>query len=152
LLLIVVTMLTFVLTALAPGDAARAILGQHGTQEQYLALREQLGLNRPVLQRYLEWLGGAITGDLGNSIYSHEPVARLIGQRMQVTFSLVLLCLLVVTVVGIVLGVISAKASRVAGPAVDVVSLLGMALPNFWLGFILVALFSVTIPIFPATG
>ncbi len=152
LLLFVVSALTFVLVSLAPGDAARTILGQNGTQAQYEELRQQLGLNDPLPVRYLTWLSNLLHGNLGQSIFSNQSVASLIGSRMSVTLSLVIGSLLFAGIVGIVLGIASARRAGALGKVVDVISLVGVSIPTFWLGFVLVSLFAVTIPIFPATG
>ncbi len=152
LLLFVVSALTFVLTAIAPGDAARVILGMNGTQEQYEALRLQLGLDDPLPQRYWEWLSGAVRGDLGVSIFSQQPVVEIIGGRLGTTFSLVFGGLLFSAVLGIALGIASARSRGFLSRATDVLSLLGASIPNFWLGFLLVSAFAVAIPLFPATG
>lgn len=152
LLLFLVSALTFVLVSLAPGDAARTILGQNGTQDQYEQLRQQLGLNDPLPLRYLHWLGGVFQGDFGSSVFSNQSVASMIGSRMGVTLSLVIGSLLFAGIIGVLLGVMSARRTGALGKAVDVISLIGVSIPNFWFGFILVSLFAVTVPIFPATG
>ncbi|MCM3778415.1 ABC transporter permease [Microbacterium hydrocarbonoxydans] len=152
LLLFVVSVLTFVLVSLAPGDAARTILGQTGTQEQYLALRDQLGLDDPLIERYGQWLGAAVQGDLGSSIFSNQSVSSLIGSRLGVTLSLVAGSLLFSVVVGVALGVAGARSHGPIGRAIDVVALVGVSIPTFWLGFLLVSVFAVALPLFPATG
>ncbi|MGP3534144.1 ABC transporter permease [Microbacterium sp. RD1] len=152
LLLFVVTALTFVLTALAPGDAARVIIGQNGTLEQYEALRAQLGLDDPLFARYADWLANAVHGDLGTSIFSNQPVAELIAGRLGTTLSLVFGALLFSMVFGVALGIASARSKGFLSRVTDVVALIGASVPNFWLGFILVAAFAVAIPLFPATG
>ena len=88
-LLLGVTVLTFVLSSLVPGDAARSILGLGATDEQYQALRSELGLDQPLWRRYLDWLGGAVHGDLGTSIQSSGSVSSELGGRLGVTLSLV---------------------------------------------------------------
>jgi peptide/nickel transport system permease protein len=152
LVLFFVSTLTFVLVSLAPGDAARQILGQSGTQEQYLALRTQLGLDLPLPVRYWTWLSGVLHGDLGVSIFSQQSVASIIGGRLEVTLSLVIGSLLFSGIVGIALGIAGARRRGAIGRAIDAISLLGISIPNFWLGFILVSLFAVALPLFPATG
>jgi peptide/nickel transport system permease protein len=151
-LLFVISALTFVLISFAPGDAARNILGQDGTRAEYLALRTQLGLNQPLPVRYWEWLSGALRGDLGSSIFSHQSVVSLIAGRLPVTLSLVVGGLVFSAVIGVGLGILSARSRGVLGRVVDVVSLLGVSIPNFWLGFVLVSIFAVALPLFPATG
>src|SRR5580693_6457409 len=86
-LLFAVSTVTFLLVALIPGNIARTILGDTGTQQQYLSLRRSLGLDQPLLTRYWHWVDGAIHGNLGTSSYSHEPVASLINARLEPTLS-----------------------------------------------------------------
>jgi len=151
-LLFVVSALTFVLVSLTPGDAARAILGTGASQDQYLQLRHQMGLDKPVYEQYWTWLSHAVHGDLGTSLLSSQPVTQALNQRLQPTLSLIIGATLLSAFLGISLGVLSALRSGVLGRAVDVFSLLGLALPAFWLGLILVAEFAVRLQLFPATG
>ncbi|MDR1237803.1 MAG: ABC transporter permease, partial [Propionibacteriaceae bacterium] len=144
--------LTFVLISLAPGDAARAILGQAGTQEDYLRLRAQLGLDDPLPVRYWHWLSDVLQGDLGQSMFSNAPVSRLIGERIGVTLWLVFGALILIAVCGVLLGIASARFKGTLGRVLDVISMLGVSVPNFWFGLVLVTLFSVGMRIFPATG
>jgi peptide/nickel transport system permease protein len=150
--LLVVSALTFVLERLAPGDPAVTILGPSGTPEQYRALRIQLGLNDPVWQQYLHWLSRAARGDLGVSLFSGEPVVSIINQRLGVTLSLVVGAISVTALLGITLGVVSAVRGGWLGRLLDLLSLTTFAIPNFWLGMLLVAGFAVALPLFPATG
>lgn len=151
-LVLVVTLLTFLLQSLAPGDTARAILGENYTPEGYAQLREQLGLNRPLLVQYGDWLFGALRGNLGVSPISGLDVGAEISNRLGVTLSLMVGTAIVAIVAGVTLGVVSAIRGGWLGRTVDVVSLVGYALPNFWFGLVLVTLFAVTFPLFPATG
>jgi peptide/nickel transport system permease protein len=151
-LVTVVTMLTFVLVSLTPGDAARSILGNSGTTEQYQQLRTELGLDRPLWEQYWRWLSGALQGDLGRSVSSGQPVSQTLGERLEPSVSLIIGALLVAAVVGIGLGVLSAVRGGALGRLVDVLSLAGLAVPNFWLGLLLVAAFAVALPLFPASG
>jgi peptide/nickel transport system permease protein len=151
-LLFVVPFLTFVMVALAPGDAARTILGEDFSPEAYDALRHELGLDRPLLVRYGSWLADVLQGDLGKSPITGLSVTDEISSRIWVTASLVVATTLVAALIGIGLGVLSsAKQNRLA-KLVDVFSLVGFSLPGFWVGLVLVAIFSVAIGIFPATG
>lgn len=151
-LLFIVPFLSFVMVALAPGDAARTILGEDYTPESYEALRHELGLDRPLLVRYGSWLVDAMQGDLGKSPISGLSVTDEIASRIWVTASLVVATTLVAALVGIGLGVLSSIRQNRLARLVDVVSLVGFSLPSFWVGLVLVALFSVAIGIFPATG
>jgi peptide/nickel transport system permease protein len=151
-LLLITSLITFVLQSLIPGDAARTIVGIGGTQEAYERVRRELGLNLPLWQQYVDYLGKALHGDLGSSLFSGEPVLDTILQRLPVTLSVIVGATLLAAVIGIVLGSIAARYGGALGRAIDVLSLVGLALPNFWLGLILIAAFAVAIPLFPATG
>jgi peptide/nickel transport system permease protein len=151
-LLFIVPFLTFVLVALAPGDAARTILGDDFTPEGYAALRQELGLDRPLLVRYGSWLADTLQGDLGVSPITGLSVTDVIASRIWVTTSLVVATTLVTALIGIGLGVISATRQNRLAKLVDVLSLVGFSLPGFWVGLVLVAVFAVALGIFPATG
>ncbi|GAB4064301.1 ABC transporter permease [Angustibacter speluncae] len=151
-LLLGVSVLTFVLTSLVPGDAARSILGVGATDEQYEQLRLELGLDQPLWQRYADWLTHAVRGDLGTSISSSGSVSAELADRVGVTTSLVLGAVLVAAVVGIALGLASALRGGVLGRLVDVVSLAGLAVPSYWLGLVLLTTLAVEHQVFPATG
>jgi peptide/nickel transport system permease protein len=148
----VVTLLTFLLQSVAPGDTARTILGLNYTPEGYEQLRRQLGLDRPLLTQYWDWLSGALRGDLGISPISGLDVGAEIGNRLAVTLSLIVATTAVAAVIGVGLGVLSAVRQGWLGRAVDVLSMAGLGLPNFWFGLILVTLFAVALPLLPATG
>src|SRR4029077_17439217 len=98
--LFVVSVLSFVLLSLAPGDAANQILGPHATPEQYAALRHALGLNLPVYEQYWHWLRHALSGDLGTSLITGQAVIEAIRQHLPVTLSLAIGSLLVTIVLG----------------------------------------------------
>lgn len=149
---VVVSVLTFVLTSLIPGDAARTILGQQAPQEQVDALRAELGFDRPLHEQYFGWLGGVLHGDFGRTITTRGQVSEEIGNRIGVTLSILLLTIVVTVVVGVALGVISAVRGGWVGRLVDVLSLVGLAVPGYWLGLVLAALLAVNWRLFPATG
>lgn len=151
-LLVVTTAIAFVLQALMPGDPARVIVGIQGSQEAYERVRGLLNLDLPLWQQYGIYLGNLLRGDLGNSLFSNEPVAQSLANRLPVTLSIIVGAILLGTVVGVLLGVASAKLGGWLARVVDVVSLLGLALPSFWLALVLVTAFAITIPLFPATG
>jgi peptide/nickel transport system permease protein len=151
-LLIIVPTVTFLLAALIPGDVARTILGADASQAQYLQLRQSLGLNQPLLTRYFDWLGNALHGNLGTSLFWQQPVTALMDSRLEVTLSLVIGSTVVAAVTGTVLGVGAALRTGFAGRVVDAVALAGLAIPNFFLGLLLVSWFAVTLRVFPATG
>jgi peptide/nickel transport system permease protein len=151
-LVLLVTALTFVLDSLAPGDLARTILGGDGTEEQYEALRRQLGLDRPLIQQYFDWLWRALHGDLGQSFFTKESVVSLISGRVGVTVSIMLGVLIVCTVTGLALGVASALRGGWVGQAIDLLSLLGLIFPSFWVALVFISIFAVTLHWLPATG
>lgn len=151
-LLFIVSGLSFVLLSLVPGDAAQQILGQNTTPESLAALREQLGLDLPLPQQYWNWLVNAFHGDLGSSIITSQPVTEAVVQRLPVTLSLTLGGLIVMPLLGVALGVYSAVRAGVVDRGLGTVSLIGYALPAFWLGAILIEFFAVKLHWFPAIG
>ena len=151
-LVIVVTAITFVLESLVPGDTARAMVGVLGTQVQYERMRVELGLNLPLWDQYARYMSHLVRGDMGVSAFSGEAVTRLLDQRLPVTLSLVILTTLFCGVVGAGLGVFTAVREGPLGRAVDVLSVLGLALPSFLIALVLVTALSVKAGLFPATG
>jgi peptide/nickel transport system permease protein len=151
-LLFVVSVLTFGLVALTPGNPALEILGGSATPAEVTALDQQLGLNQPLVVQYWQWLVRAVHGNLGVSLYSSQTVTGDINSRIGVTLTIVIGAVLVSTVLGVALGIVSAVRGGWLGRLTDVVSLVGFAVPNFWLGLILVTIFSVKLGLVPATG
>lgn len=152
LMLVLVSMLTFVLTALAPGDPATTVLGASATPDRVAALRQELGLDRPLVEQYVDWLLNALHGDFGHSLVTSQDVGQGIVAALPVTLSVVIGGTLLAGALGVGLGMMSAVRGGWPGRLVDVLSTLGLALPNFWLGWILVAVFAVQLQWFPATG
>lgn len=152
-LLFIVSVLTFSFTSLLPSDPVDLILGDTGTDEQHEMLRERMGLNDPIHVRYLQWLGRAVQGDLGSSYFNSVSVTGAVMQRLPVTLSLTAVSAFIAIVVGIAAGVAAALRPR---SWVDRFATLGatfgQAIPNFWFGLILVAIFAVSLRWFPATG
>jgi peptide/nickel transport system permease protein len=151
-LLFVVSALTFVLVSLTPGNAAEEILGTSATRAEYAALNHALGLNLPLYDQYWNWLRRALTGNLGESVFTHQPVTQAIGQRLPVTLSLLVSALVVSAVIGVSLGLFSAWRGGAVGRSVDALALLGFTLPAFWVGAELIVIFAVWLNWFPATG
>ena len=143
---------SYVLIALIPGSIAQTILGINATAEEYEAVNRSLGLDRPFLERYLNWISNALQGDLGNSLYNSEPVSQLINQRLEATFSIIICCTLICLVFGVTFGVISALRGGLIDRLLDGIAALGLAVPNFFLGVILVQLFALRFSVFPAIG
>jgi peptide/nickel transport system permease protein len=151
-LVFVVSLAAFLLQSAAPGDLARAILGQNFSVQAHEQLRHQLGLDQPVLTQYGAWLRDALRGDLGSSPISGLSVADEIVNRLPVTLSLIGCATAVTAFVGVALGVVSAVHGGRIGRVVDVLSLIGYALPSFWFALTMVTLFAVTVQLLPATG
>lgn len=151
-LLFIVSAITFFLGSLVPGDPARALLGISATQKQYEALRQALHLTKPVWDQYWLYVKGAVRGDLGRSIFTDEPVGQMIATRLPVTLALLIGATVLSAAIGVPLGVHSATSGRVARRIGDVLSLVGSALPNFWVALVLVSIFSVALSWLPATG
>ncbi len=147
-----VSVLTFFLSSLVPGDAARAILGANATPELVSRLRTQLGLDRPLWEQYWSWLSQVLHGDFGRSLTAGSDVTTDLLDRLPVTVALMIGAGAVSAVAGIGLGVVAAVRGGRLGRVVDVVSLVGSAIPPFWFGLVLTTLLAVQLPLFPATG
>lgn len=151
--LFAVSILVFLMTSLLPGDPVRLIIGPDGTQEQYAEVESQLGLDRNVVVRYVDWLGDVVRGDLSTSYFSSQPVSERLVDGARVTLSIVVPAIVISSLLGVALGVVAAL--RPNGPADRVASLfasVGLATPNFWVGMLLALLFAVTLSWLPATG
>lgn len=152
-LLFIVSVVTFSFTSLLPSDPVDLILGDSGTEEQHEMLRERLGLNQPVVVRYAQWLGRAVQGDLGTSFFNSVSVTDAVMQRLPVTLSLTAVSALIAIVVGVAAGIAAALRPRSwIDRMATVGATFGQAIPNFWFGLILVAVFAVNLRWFPATG
>jgi peptide/nickel transport system permease protein len=139
-----VSVLVFVVIRVLPGDPALIILGPEGSPEAAARLRTAMGLDRPLAVQYLEWVGRALRGDLGTSIQYEVPVAGLILSRMQVTLPLALMAAAFMLLAAIPLGVLAATQHRRWGDYLTMIlSQLGVAVPGFWAGLLLILLFSV---------
>ncbi len=139
-----VSVLVFVVIRVLPGDPALIIMGTEGSPEAVARLRESMGLNRPIVVQYADWLGRALWGDLGVSIQYDVPVGRLILSRLPLTLPLTLMAALLMVITALPLGLYAATNQRRAGDyAAMVVSQVGIAVPSFWAGLLLILLFSV---------
>ena len=153
LTMLAAAILIFLLLEVLPGDPAATMLGVSATPETVAALRVELGLDRPALARFLSWIAGLFTGDLGISYTYRVPVSGLIAERIAVTLPLAAMALVLAAAIGVTLGTFAA--SRASGPmdaAIMALSQLGLAIPNFWFGILFVLLFSVTLGWFPSGG
>jgi ABC-type dipeptide/oligopeptide/nickel transport system permease component len=148
-----VATLVFALIHLVPGDPAQSMLGEGASQEEVVALREALGLNRPLLVQYQAFLTGLVRGDLGSSFRYGTPVAHEIRDRLFRTFQLAFAAMFVAMLIAIPLGMVAAV---FRGTAIDhaamTLSLIGISMPNFWLGPLLAILFAVHLGWLPVAG
>jgi len=147
------SILIFVLIRLIPGDPARLMLGEGANDEQVNAYREAMGYNRSIFTQYFEFLKRALTGDLGNSLYTRRPVLEDLGARLPATLQLAASALLVAFVLGCLWGTIAAvKRTKPSGMISSMISLIGISVPSFWLALMLIVIFAVQLQWFPATG
>ncbi len=152
-ILLLVSIMTFSLIHLIPGDPARVILGQEATPEAYAALRAELGLDKPIVVQYFSWLGKVLQGDLGISITDRVPVSQLIMQRLPATVELTIGTFLVAILIAFPTGILAAVRR---GTWVDYTStfaaLGGMSIPSFWLAMMLIIYFAVENQWLPSSG
>ena len=143
----------FVVLELLPGDPALTIMGPDANPEAVQALRVELGLDKPALARYLGWIGGLMTGDLGVSYTYKVPVAGLIGERLALTVPLAAISMALTVVIALGLGLYAAaRVGRFGDWAVMAFTQLGIAVPSFWFGILLILLFAVQLHWVPAGG
>lgn len=148
-----VTLVVFLIVQVVPGDPARVMLGPYANDEAVLGLRERLGLDRPVLEQYISWLGRAARGDLGQSLLNGQEVATQLRGRIGPTFELALVSLLIGLAIAFPIGIVSALRP---GSVIDIVatmfSQIGVSVPTFWMGILLVIIFSLNLNLLPPSG
>ena len=148
-----VATLVFALIHIVPGDPVQSMLGESAAPADLAELRRRLGLDRPLPEQYLTFLGGALTGDLGRSLRTNQPVTAAIAERVPATFELAFAAMAVALVVAMPLGILAAVR---AGSAVDVgattLALIGISIPNLWLGPLLAIVFAVGLGWLPVSG
>lgn len=146
-------MATFWLLSVLPGDPAVRILGTQATPESVERLRHDLGIDRSTRAQYLDWVSGAVVGDLGTSYVTQEEIGPQIGNRLQVTFPLAALAMLLATVVAVPAGVLAAARHRRFGDtAISILSQIGISIPAFWAGLLLTTFVAVKWGLLPASG
>ena len=151
--LIGVSLIVFVIMRVFSPDPAPIVLGQHATMEAAEAWREANGLNKPIVVQYIDFVTGFITGDLGNSYYTKTPVIKEIMSRFPATIELALLATIFASFFGILIGVISAvKKNSIWDNLGMVVALIGVSIPIFWLGIMLIIFFSGMLGWLPSGG
>jgi peptide/nickel transport system permease protein len=147
-----ITLAIFFIVRFLPGDPAQAILGLDASPEEVEALREKLGLNKPVTVQYIEWLGGMFHGDFGKSIFTGRPVIDMLKMRIPVTLTLTLYALAIALLISIPSGIISAVRSDYSSLVLRAFSLFGISIPSFWMGILLILLFAVYLRWFPTAS
>lgn len=151
--LFLVSIMVFSLQKLLPGDPILTMAGEERDPAVIAQLREHYHLNDPLPSQYFYWLGNALKGDLGTSIRTQEPVTALISSKLPVTLELSLLAMLVALLVGISMGIVAAvRKNSWVDHATNFVALSGISVPHFWLGILLILLFSVHLQWLPASG
>ncbi|WP_312127365.1 ABC transporter substrate-binding protein [Brevundimonas sp.] len=153
LTLLAASVVIFGLLQVLPGDPAAYMMGLNASPEAIATLREQMGLNGGLVERYLVWTGGLLRGDFGTSYTYQTPVTALIGERLAVSLPLALSALALSVVIALPVGVLAARHhGKATGGGLIALMQAGIAIPNFWLGLLLILLFSVTLRWFPAGG
>lgn len=139
-----VSMVVFLFLRLIPGDPATAILRENATAEQVAALNERLGLNKPLYEQYLAYIGRIVRGDLGEGFFTRVPVIEDLQRRFPATAELALTAVLLATLIGITLGIVAAvRRGSIFDYGTMTLSLIGVSMPIFWLGFLFIYLFAV---------
>ncbi|TCT05439.1 peptide/nickel transport system permease protein [Tepidamorphus gemmatus] len=147
------SLVVFLVMQVLPGDPATIILGVGARDDTLAALRQQLGLDRPLIVQYLAWVGGLLSGDLGTSYTYSRPVSELVLQRLNVSLPLALMAIALSTAIAIPCGVLAAaRRNRAADIGVSALAQIGIAIPNFWFAMLLILLFSIHLGWFPAGG
>lgn len=148
-----VTIVVFVIMQLVPGDPAVLLAGEGATEATIEALRVQLGLHQPLYVQYFDYIGSLLQGDMGVSLKNNQPVLQEIMTRLPITLELAIFSTLITIVLGMLAGIISAvRPYSLLDTVVMVVALLGISLPSFWFGLMLMYTFSVKLQIFPVAG
>jgi peptide/nickel transport system permease protein len=148
-----VSLLTFALIHVTPGDPVLVMLGTDATPSELERLRHLLGLDQPLYVQYVQYIGRLLTGQMGDSIFQHQPVTKLIGDRFPATVELTLAAMSIAVVVGMLTGVISAVVPySLFDVTAMLVALAGVAMPVFWLGMLVILLFSLQLGWLPSFG
>jgi len=151
--LLAISIILFFLINVLPGDAAMGMLSDDSSYEYYMQLKEKMGLDRPAVERYLDWLSGMLKGDFGKSLISGQPVAQRIAQRFPCTIELTVLAIIISMLIALPAGILSAvKRNSPLDVSSSIMSMVGVAVPSFWLGMLLIILFSLKLKWLPASG
>ncbi|MEG0381453.1 MAG: ABC transporter permease, partial [Kurthia sp.] len=148
-----VTLVVFLIMQLVPGDPAIVLAGEGASKETIETLRQSLGLNNPLYVQYLDYVGSLLQGDFGHSLRNGQPVLDEVMARLPITIELAFYSILITIFLGLIAGVISAiRPYSWADMGITIIALLGISLPSFWLGILLIYQFSVKLGWFPVAG
>ncbi|HEY7195610.1 MAG TPA: ABC transporter permease [Gaiellaceae bacterium] len=148
-----ITLVAFVLIHAVPGDPIRIMLGGKAPPERIAEVKHELGIDRPLPTQYLAFIGGVAHGDFGESIILRRPVSSVLGERLGPSLFLLVYATLIAIVLALPLGIISAlRRNRLADHTIRVVTLVGFAMPAFWLGLLLIRKLSLDLGLFPVSG
>ena len=150
--MLAMSVLVFLIVRLVPGDPATAILGLRASPESVAALREELRLDEPIWVQYGIWLGNVLQGDLGQDYTSHEPIRDQLLTRLPVTLEMAFLAMLMSAVIAIPLGVLAAVRRGPADTVSSTLGLVGISIPDFWLGVMLILFFALVLGWLPSSG
>ncbi|WP_103107461.1 ABC transporter permease [Brevibacillus reuszeri] len=150
---LLVSIMTFLVFQILPGDPAEIVLGVDADPHQLAELRKTMGLDRPPTERYASWIADTVTGNFGTSIRYQRSVAEIVAERLPVTLSLSVMSLGLTLIIGLPLGIyIARKDGKFSSTLLSAFTQLGLAVPSFWMAFILILVFSVTFKLFPTYG
>ncbi|WP_231514842.1 ABC transporter permease [Oceanobacillus salinisoli] len=151
--IVMVSVIIFFVFQLLPGNPAQIILGMDAEPAQVAQLEKQLGLDRSAVERYLDWVAGLFQGDLGESLRYQLPVRDILMDRIPITASLAILSLILTVCMGLPLGILIARFDgKWVSVMLNIVTQLGISIPSFWFGFILILVFGVILQLFPTYG
>lgn len=151
--ILLVSVITFLLMRLGPGDAAEAMAGEQATAEQVDIVRQRLGLDKPLVEQYGDWLGDLVTGDFGTSLATDRPVADSLKAAAPATLSITITALTMAAALGVLAGAIAGlRNGSMVDRIISIMATLGIAMPSYWVGLLLVTFFALERTWFPATG
>lgn len=150
--MLAMSVIVFLIIRLVPGDPVMVILGLRATPESIAALRGQLRLDDPLVEQYLRWLSDLLRGDLGVDFRTHEPIREMLLTRLPVTLELAVMAMLMSALIGIPLGILAATRRGIADGGATGLGFIGISIPDFWLGVMLILFFSLELRWLPSSG
>jgi len=148
-----ISIIVFLMMSLIPGDPVRLMLGQHINEQTYENVRQSLGLDKPMVARYLTYMWNILHGDFGRSYIQHQAVTQMLSDKIPVTFQLTMVAMVIAVVFGVLIGILSAvKQYTFWDSFATVFAMTGVSIPTFWLGMMLQLIFGVILHILPVSG